>query len=109
MKYSDDKNKQAAGVLAAVFFAGIILNFCFVFPVLRHSGKTVFARTDKLNPNTASVGQLAELPSIGTGKAQAIVDYRNEQNTFEKISDLENVRGIGEKTVEKIKQWLVFE
>ena len=111
MNYSNDENKQQIRILTAVFFAGLVLNICFVLPLLGHSEKTVFLQVDnKLNPNTASVYELAELPSIGEKKAQAIVEYRRDrENAFRNAGDLENVKGIGEKTAEKIERWFVFE
>ncbi len=97
--------------MRAAFFTGLVLCVCFVFPILRHSEKIAFSEIDsKLNPNIASVYELAELPSIGPAKAQAITEYRRgKEKAFENGSDLEKVKGIGEKTVEKIEQWLVFE
>ncbi len=111
MNDSNDENKRQVKILTAAFFAGLILNICFVFPLLGRCERIVFAQVDnKLNPNTASVYELAELPSIGEGKAQAIVEYRqSRENAFRNTGDLDKVKGIGEKTAEKIKQWLVFE
>ncbi|MGA2916480.1 MAG: ComEA family DNA-binding protein [Sedimentisphaerales bacterium] len=111
MNYSNGENREHIKILTAIFFIGFVLNICFVFPLLGHSSKMGFSQIDnKLNPNTASVYELAELPSIGEKKAQAIVEYRqNTKNAFRNADDLEYVKGIGEKTAEKIKQWFVFE
>jgi comEA protein len=111
MDYLNKENQQKVGASKAAFFAGLVLCVCFVFPLLRNSDKTAFAQiNNKLNPNTASVSELAQLPGIGPAKAQAIVDYRqNKEKAFETADDLENVKGIGEKTVEKIRPWIEFE
>jgi competence ComEA-like helix-hairpin-helix protein len=107
--------RQAAGLLTITFFAGLILSLCFVFPILQHSERRVFAQTGRLNPNAATAGELAELPLIGEKKAQAIIDYRDKQKTigkqkaFEKTDDLEDVKEIGAKAVEKVKPWLEFD
>ncbi len=93
------------------FLAGFVFCFCFAAAILRSSGKDAFAQIDgKLNPNIATVGELAELPSIGEKKAQAIADYRSDKKkAFENAGDLEKVKGIGEKTADKIKEWIKFE
>jgi competence ComEA-like helix-hairpin-helix protein len=109
--YINKQTRQDGGALAAVFFAGLILNLCFALGVLRHRGQTTFAQLDsRLNPNTASVYELAELPSLGPAKAEAITEYRQgKEKAFKNSGDLDKVKGIGEKTAEKIKQWLDFE
>lgn len=55
-----------------------------------------------VNVNQASAQEIADLlKGIGLKKAQAIVEYRNQQGPFEKIEDLAKVNGIGERTVAK--------
>ena len=57
----------------------------------------------KININTASLEALMSLTGIGEVKAQAIIDYRNEKGPFRSIEELVNVSGIGEKTLDKIR------
>ena len=62
----------------------------------------VFA--EKININTATAEQIASaMTGIGESKAKAIVEYRSSHGNFKSIESLENVDGIGEKTVEKNK------
>lgn len=57
-----------------------------------------------VNINTADAKTIGEaLSGIGLKKAEAIVKYREEKGPFKTVEDLVNVAGIGEKTVEKIK------
>ena len=58
-----------------------------------------------ININTASLEEIQTLPSIGLTKAKSIVDYR-EENQFEKIDDIKNVKGIGNSLFEKIKDYI---
>lgn len=57
-----------------------------------------------VNINTADAKTIGEaLKGIGIKKAEAIVKYREEKGAFKTVEELVNVNGIGEKTVEKIK------
>jgi len=57
----------------------------------------------RVNINSADVERLTDLPGIGPSYAQRIVDYRKEFGPFKTIEDLLNVRGIGDRTFEKIR------
>ena len=59
--------------------------------------------TEKININSASVKQLQDLSGIGQKKAQAIIDYRNENGSFEIIEEIMSVKGIGQGIFDKIK------
>lgn len=62
----------------------------------------VFAQ-ELININTASLEELDSLPGIGEAKAQAIIDYRNENGIFETIEQIMEVSGIGQATFDNIK------
>ncbi len=66
------------------------------------------AQTDKagLNMNTAEQAEWETLPGIGPAKAEAIVSYREEAGPFQQVDDLINVPGIGEKTMETLREHL---
>lgn len=60
-------------------------------------------QTGKININSATADDLDSLPGIGPTKAQAIIDYRNQNGPFRAIDDLLNVPGIGQKTLDTIR------
>jgi competence protein ComEA len=57
----------------------------------------------KIDINRAEIWLLEALPGIGEGKAQAIVDYRQQNGPFQNIYELTDVAGIGPATFERIK------
>lgn len=59
-----------------------------------------------LNINTASAVELELLPDIGPALSKRIVEYREEHGAFKTIDGLRNVKGIGPKTLTKIRQYL---
>lgn len=59
-----------------------------------------------LDINTATTEDFSTLPGIGETIAQRIVAYRNENGPFEDYTDLLLVKGIGEKTLQSILQYI---
>lgn len=57
----------------------------------------------KLNINTATVQELTVLDGIGEVLAQRIVEYRDTNGPFKDISDLLNIKGIGQAKLNGIK------
>ena len=59
-------------------------------------------KTDLIDINKASAEELTKLPRIGPVTAERIVMFREEHEGFKKKEELMNVRGIGEKTFERL-------
>ncbi len=57
-----------------------------------------------ININTATLQQLDTLPGVGPTTAQNIIDYREENGEFDSIEDLIEVAGIGEATLNEIRE-----
>ena len=61
--------------------------------------------TFPVNINTASKKELDALPGIGEVLAQRIIDYRSANGPFSTVDELTKVKGIGAKTLEKLKPY----
>ncbi len=112
--------QRSKKVLSRAFTLVII--FCIIATSLltlqihsRSTDNPDFEITAAINPNTANAASLTRLPSIGPSRAASIINYRkkinqiNNKKAFNNPNDLEIIKGIGPKTVEKIREYLVFE
>lgn len=63
----------------------------------------------RINLNSADSWLLEALPGIGQDKAHAIVEYRTKHGSFRRIEDLLNVEGIGETTLNRIRDLITIE
>ncbi|MGB0589754.1 MAG: MBL fold metallo-hydrolase [Myxococcota bacterium] len=73
-----------------------------VTPIAAPTAATATPTTELVNVNTADAAELDTLPGIGPKKAAAIIATR-EEAPFDSIDALRRVRGIGAKTVEKLR------
>ena len=61
---------------------------------------------DPIDLNRATAGELIQLPGVGEVIAKRIVDFREEHGPFKRVEDLMKVKGIGEKSLEKIRPYI---
>lgn len=73
---------------------------------LQESAPAQQNQEEKINLNTATEAELQTISGIGAKKAQEIIRFRDEQEPFKTVEELKNVPGIGEKTVERLKDML---
>ena len=99
------KQERWKVTLAAIF----LLASGFWYSHLYYDGKVIqetapavetveIAVDDAINLNTASKEELILLDGIGEKIAERILTYREKNGPFAKIEDIQNVKGIGEKT-----------
>ncbi len=62
-----------------------------------------------VNINTADAAALSLLPGVGPSTAGRIVEFRTENGKFESTTDLMLVRGIGERTFERMRSYVTIE
>ena len=67
------------------------------------------AEVQKININTASAEELAQLKGIGPSHAAKIVAYREKNGPFKMPEDLVQVSGIGQKTFEANQELIIVE
>ena len=76
---------------------------------LAFSGAAFSYDAQEVNINSADAQSIAQsLNGIGLKKAQAIVAWRTEHGNFTEISSIEQIKGIGQKTVEKNKEYIKY-
>jgi competence protein ComEA len=65
--------------------------------------------TGVVNVNAATAEELSLLPGVGPAKAQAIIRWRTEHGAFKRVEDLNQVKGIGDKQLEKMRPHVALE
>ena len=60
----------------------------------------------RININTADSELLQEIPGVGPVTAEKIIQYREENGRFAAPEEIKNVSGIGEKTYEKLANFI---
>jgi competence protein ComEA len=59
-----------------------------------------------VNVNTASATELQQVPGIGPATAEKILQARKSYGRFKSVNDLEAIRGIGAKRLDKMRKYL---
>ena len=62
--------------------------------------------TTKVNINTASQVELETLPGVGPVTAQKIITWREQHGRFTKIAELQEIDGIGPKTMAQLEPYV---
>jgi comEA protein len=63
----------------------------------------------KINFNRATLQELDSLPGIGEELGKRILVYRESKGNFSSIEELKKIKGIGQKTFEKLKNLVTIE
>lgn len=79
------------------------LAFAFACGLFAASAEPLEQRVVELNQ--ASLDELQRLPGIGPRKAEAIVELRKKR-PFTRVTQLLEVKGVGKKTLERLKPWV---
>ena len=71
--------------------------------IVVEDNSTSSSSNTKISLNHATKEELLTLTGIGESKANLIIEYRNQNGGFKTIEEIKNVKGIGDKMFEKIK------
>ncbi len=107
------ERKTMKGLLSVLF---VLLCVAFASPMASGDQAQDVAANEtnppagaKININVATADELESLPNIGKLKAERIVEYRKENGDFKSPEDIINVKGIGEETLERIRDLIRVE
>lgn len=62
-----------------------------------------------VNINTATQSELEAVKGLGPSKAKAILEYREKQGKFRSVDDLDNVKGFGKASINRLRSELTVE
>jgi competence ComEA-like helix-hairpin-helix protein len=118
-EYVDKRSLDNIGMAAMLVAVAVSFVFAGVFCACLYkdhdTGQSLVLEST-ININAEPIGSIERLSAIGPARAQAIVAYRQEHSdpkagrpAFRNAADLVQIKGIGAKTVEKLKQYVRFE
>jgi competence protein ComEA len=77
--------------------------------VLVVAGLMAFPAFAAVNINTATQSELEAVKGLGPSKAKAIITYREANGGFKSLDELDNVKGFGKASIEKLHGELAVE
>lgn len=88
-----------------------VRSFCLLLTILVLWATQGFCAKKKppahpVNLNTASSAELQQVPGIGPATAEKILQTRKSYGKFKNVNDLEAIRGIGPKRLDKMRKYL---
>ena len=69
----------------------------------KNSSEKNSSSSDLIDINTADEKELQKIKGIGPALAGRIIEYRESHGAFKSIDEIKKVRGIGDKTFEKMR------
>lgn len=115
---SNPSSTCVAGVFVLAAVAALALHRRSIpIPEVRSAADNTGILVTRINPNTATMAELTTLPGIGPAKAKRIIEFRVSHHdtsnppayVFRRAEDLAGVKGIGPKTVQRLRPWLCFD
>jgi competence protein ComEA len=99
--------------LALAVFLGVLLGLLAFRGYGNQFGtrpsEVVSRNKTRLDLNSADRAELAQVPGIGAEKAKAIEEHRQSKGKFTTVEELRDVKGFGDKTLDKVRPFLRVE
>ncbi len=73
------------------------------------TGSAEHAAGHRININSASQAELEVLPGVGATMAGRIIEYRKQRGGFKTVEELDRVRGIGPRLMERLRPLVTVE
>lgn len=80
----------------------------YIAPLFDNGNTCSIDPIHKVCINTATAGELKEMSYFSSTVANNIVSYREENGSFRRLEEIENVSGIGPATWEKCKKYITL-
>jgi comEA protein len=100
--------RSRRGPIAAACLTLALLALFATYPCMadQSASKTKAPAAGEIDINRASAEQLTRIPGIGKVMAERIVLFRKEHGPFKRVEDLLKIKGIGEKSFERIRPYV---
>jgi len=90
-----------------ILFFLFVLNFIFTPSLYASSKKEDII--SKININSANAKELTRLSGIGKKTAESIIKFRDTNGPFKSVNDLLKIKGIGQKTLNRMKNFITID
>ncbi len=97
------KTRRRLILLASTTAIVLVCAAVFVVAAASHKKKLPVKPIDL---NTATVGQLEQLPGIGPTTAQAIIRFREKSGPFQRVEDLIAIPRLSKARLEKLRPYV---
>jgi len=104
-----DLANQSLVNLAGILRDGDQIHVPSIDPASDHAALPTPAGGPQVYVNTAGLDELETLPGVGPALAQRIILYREAAGPFKSLDELDNVSGIGQATLEKLRGLVAFD
>lgn len=108
--HASNRLVPSLALAAAAILAGVLAPASSAAPPVARaakSGAAVASTAQPVDINTAGSADLQAIPGIGKALADRIIAFREKNGAFGSVDDLLKIQGIGEKSLQKIRPYVI--